>query len=233
MAYRNVNVILDGSGSYDPDGPEDIVEYRWDFGDNQSTVGASAIVLHKYSNLGNYTVTLTVKDAAGETSSDTCLVEIINRPPVANAGEDHLITALTTALKATVALEGSASNDPDGSIVEYKWDFGDGSSPAYGEVVTHQYTGLGNYEVTLTVKDNDGATAIDSCMVTMNLKAVTPSGDPTKILVAMPTATGELPPGLDVPEKTIYLTAEEFAQYSTTAQSGKDKKGKGFQVYQK
>lgn len=50
---------------------------------------------------------------------------------------------------------GSGSNDLDGSIVSYEWDFGDGTN-ATGVSPTHIYTAAGTYTVTLTVVDDDG-----------------------------------------------------------------------------
>jgi PKD repeat protein len=49
----------------------------------------------------------------------------------------------------------SSSSDPDGEIVSYQWDFGDGNS-ASGQLVTHTYSEPGLYTVTLNVTDNDG-----------------------------------------------------------------------------
>lgn len=54
-------------------------------------------------------------------------------------------------------LDGSASSSPDGAIVSYEWDFGDGETGA-GAVVTHTYTEKGVYEVTLLVTDSSGNT---------------------------------------------------------------------------
>ena len=54
-----------------------------------------------------------------------------------------------------ITFDASSSYDPDGEIVRYSWDFGDGNT-AEGEVVTHAYTGAGEYTVTLTVTDNEG-----------------------------------------------------------------------------
>ena len=52
--------------------------------------------------------------------------------------------------------DGQPSLDPDGSIVDYSWDFGDGAV-ATGIAPSHSYTTTGSYAVTLTVTDNDGA----------------------------------------------------------------------------
>lgn len=56
-----------------------------------------------------------------------------------------------------VSFDGSGSADPDGSIVDYAWDFGDGDTGS-GQTTTHTYTTPGTYTPSLTVTDNDGAT---------------------------------------------------------------------------
>jgi PKD repeat protein len=68
-----------------------------------------------------------------------------NNPPRAN------FTSSCTELSCT--FDGSASTDDDGSIVTYKWDFGDGTGGT-GSQVTHQFATLGSYAVTLTVTDD-------------------------------------------------------------------------------
>lgn len=80
---------------------------------------------------------------------------VINEPPVA------LATATPTAGDAPLAVtfDGTASYDPDGSPLTYRWDFGDGTPLADGPQVSHTYTtGGGEYAATLTVLDPQGAT---------------------------------------------------------------------------
>ena len=59
-----------------------------------------------------------------------------------------------------VTFNASASYDPDGSIVSYTWDFGDGTPPITENdpITYHTYTSYGDYTVKLTVTDNDGLT---------------------------------------------------------------------------
>jgi serine protease len=64
-------------------------------------------------------------------------------------------SAPTTA--DTVTFDASASGDGDGSIATSAWDLGDGTQKQ-GESVTHSYATAGDYTVSLTVTDDDGAT---------------------------------------------------------------------------
>lgn len=57
-----------------------------------------------------------------------------------------------------VDFDGSASSDPDGSIVSWEWDFGDQSAQS-GESVSHTYDQAGTYTAVLTVTDDMGAQA--------------------------------------------------------------------------
>jgi PKD repeat protein len=57
----------------------------------------------------------------------------------------------------TITFNASNSTDPDGTIENYEWDFGDGEK-AEGEIATHSYSSAKNYTVKLTVTDNEGAT---------------------------------------------------------------------------
>jgi len=64
-------VTFDANGSTDNVG---IISYEWDFGDGSTGIGMTAI--HIYTQAGTYNVTLTVKDSAGNTSTDTLTVTV-------------------------------------------------------------------------------------------------------------------------------------------------------------
>ena len=62
----------------------------------------------------------------------------------------------------SVDFDASASSDPDGTIAEYYWDFGDGQTASLAlATVTHQYTNVQSdpqvFTAILTVTDNLGA----------------------------------------------------------------------------
>jgi len=88
---------------------------------------------------------------------------IPNQLPVA------VINAKPTSGNAplTVNFDGSASSDPDGSIISYEWNFGDGNTGS-GATVSHTYTTTGTFSVTLTVTDNDGAADTVNKEITVN-----------------------------------------------------------------
>lgn len=88
-------------------------------------------------------------------------VILMNQSPVADAGPDR-----TAIVAETLEFDGTGSSHPDGSIISYEWDFGDGTSGS-GEIVTHTYAALGSFTVILTVTDSDGATATDTAVVTV------------------------------------------------------------------
>jgi PKD repeat protein len=143
-------VTFNASGSYDPDGY--IVSYSWDFGDGNIATGVT--VSHSYPAIGTYTVTLTVTDDDGATDSVTATKTVMNRPPVANFTE----SAHTVYTDEMITFNATESYDPDGTIVSYLWDFGDGNT-ATGVTTDYAYSEDGNYTVTLTVTDDDGASA--------------------------------------------------------------------------
>jgi BNR repeat-containing family member/PKD domain/Concanavalin A-like lectin/glucanases superfamily len=91
-----------------------------------------------------------------QTQVHALMSDSANVPPVADA--EPAIRAGHAPLE--VRFDASASRDPDGSVADYSWDFGDGSSASdTGVDATHTYTAGGRYFPTLTVTDGDGATS--------------------------------------------------------------------------
>ena len=75
-----------------------------------------------------------------------------------NQKPSAIFTANPTSGEAPLAVSLDATNsyDPDGNIVSYSWDLGDGET-ASGEKPDHVYSSSGNFIVELTVTDNGGA----------------------------------------------------------------------------
>ena len=168
--------LLDGTASYDSDGSID--KYLWSkiSGPSSSTIVRSQSVQATIKNLsqGIYQVELTITDNGGLSAKDTVMitvdsVAVPNHPPVANAGQDHVITLPTD----TVTLDGSQSADPDNNITAYQWTKVSGpSSLLIAEVgaVKTQVSALveGVYHFELKITDNKGLTGSDTVQVKVN-----------------------------------------------------------------
>ena len=111
-----IAVAFDGSASSDPDGS--IISYSWDFGDGATGTGVSPT--HIYASANVYNVTLTVMDDAGATDAVGTTANIVaapvNQPPVSDPNGPY-----TGTVSIAVAFDGTASSDPDGSIISYSW----------------------------------------------------------------------------------------------------------------
>ena len=143
-------VNMDASASSDEDGA--IVSYEWDFGDDAMDTGV--MTSHTYTENGNYTVTLTVTDNDGLTSTAQQDIRVAVPPPTASftsdvsGGFDPLV----------VNFDASASSDQNGTITDYSWDFGD-EQTGNGVMAQYTYLSTGIFTVSLTVMDNDGETS--------------------------------------------------------------------------
>jgi RHS repeat-associated protein len=83
-----------------------------------------------------------------------------------------MFTLVTDGLEVT--LDGSGSQDVDGEITDYSWQWGDGTADGTGATPTHVYEASGTYTLTLTTTDADGASASVSRQVTV-------AGPPTTV----------------------------------------------------
>lgn len=151
---------FDASDSFDPGGS--IASYFWSFGDGETSGSSPPTVTHTYAAFGTFNVTLTVTDDAGATGTQQQSLTVVNAPPVASSTPP-------TCSGLTCTFDGSASTDPDGSIVGHAWNFGDGTAGT-GVTVSHAYATAGSYTATLTVTDNDAATGAH----TRNVSVVAP-----------------------------------------------------------
>ena len=125
-----------------------IASRTWSFGDGSAPATGSA-VSHTFAHTGSYTVTLTVRDVTGLSSSLRRSVTLAtpNLPPAA---------AFTISCVDLSCAFTDRSTDTDGAIVAWSWAFGAGS--AYVASPSFKFAAPGTYYVTLTVADDDGAT---------------------------------------------------------------------------
>ncbi|MCX6465541.1 MAG: phytase [Pseudonocardiales bacterium] len=119
----------------------------------------------------------------GTGNQDFKLTRLERVVDLAGAGTNRSPTAaFTTSCSATTCtFDASASTDPDGSVVSYAWDFGDGATGT-GPVADHTYAGSAPQVVTLTVRDGEGAIGFAS-------GAATPTGTTAQIVQVAAAAT--------------------------------------------
>jgi glucose/arabinose dehydrogenase/PKD repeat protein len=152
------SVIFNGSGSYDPDGS--IASYAWDFGDASSAAGS--VATHSYSTYGVFYVTLVVTDFDNLTASQTASIRVLAFPTASFAfGPPKPLEG------ASVTFDASNSTDPDGTITQYEWNWGDGSNStvSVSSFAQHTFATFGQYTVGLMVTDSDGLTNTTSAEV--------------------------------------------------------------------
>jgi PKD repeat protein len=195
-------ISFSSAGSSDPDGT--IASYAWAFGDGGTSTLANPT--HNYAAAGSYTATLTVTDNQGATGSDQASVTVSgggggNISPTAVAGG-----AYGGQAGAAISFSSTGSNDPDGSLASYSWDFGDGGSSTLANPA-HIYAAAGSFTATLTVTDNQGATGSAQATVTVTPASSTP--------FAWTSSFGGLESGLNTYPLTITLNlAQDINQTS-------------------
>jgi PKD repeat protein len=162
---RGDTVIFTGNAIDDGE----VVLYEWDFNgdgifDFESTTSAAATWV--YPDIGEHQAVLRATDDQGATGTATVTVVVHNHPPTLRA--NNIVSDVED-----VELQVSAE-DPDGEVVSFVWDPGDGSAniTTTGHAVVHSYPDIGEYRVNVTVVDNDGATATTSFWVERVPRAV-------------------------------------------------------------
>ncbi len=158
-----LTVQFDASDSLDPEGTA--LAYFWNFGDGTTATTGTELTSHQYTEPGTYTASITVTDNQGAMHSTTS-------QPILVIGSDtgqseFKPTARIVASKKSglapvaVTFNGTEStpSQQDGSITQYRWNFGDGSTGSNREE-QHMFTAPGNYTIQLTVTDNLGRQAV-------------------------------------------------------------------------
>jgi len=123
--------------------------WKWNFGDGKTSTIQNPT--HKYSNAGNYTVSLTISNVVGGNMvTKTDYITVLARPVAA-------FSASPTSGKAPIMV---AFNDTStGSPIKWKWTFGDGTTSTQ-QNPTHKYSKVGRYTVTLTATNNNSSNTV-------------------------------------------------------------------------
>ncbi|MDI6791775.1 MAG: PKD domain-containing protein, partial [bacterium] len=141
------------------------------FGDGN--ISADTNPTHQYTSDGNYTCTLAVTDAGGDTEDTTTIITVTPAKPTAKFAVDSASNTECHIFKFT------DNSDSDGcqDITGYLWNFGDGNISADTNP-THQYTNEGDYTCTLTITDFGGDTEDTTTTITVtDVAPVAKAGD--------------------------------------------------------
>jgi len=120
-------------------------KWKWNFGDKGTSTLQNPT--HKYSKTGNYTVSLTVSNAAGSNTATKPNYITVVAKPVANFASK----VTSGKVPFTVFFTDKSSGSP----TSWNWDFGDGATST-DKNPTHQYLEEGSYTVKLTVTNAVG-----------------------------------------------------------------------------
>ena len=173
---------------------QDVWSSSWIYGEFTSPNFATGTFRHTKTQPSGYTC---------DTGNITWSARRVNEPPIAGFTfypskpfVNQLITFYAPSL----------SYDPDGHVDSYYWNFGDGNIGT-GETVEHSYSSAGNYDVILTITDNDGAT--DTTL---------------KTITVYPQTTGDInineimynPPGADTDNEWLELYNNDTTDINIT-----------------
>jgi len=169
------SVTFDASSSFDPDGA--IREYRWDFQSDGFADASGIQTATSFPSAGSFQVTLTVVDSAGASHATSQTVRVrlqpANQPPTARFS----FSPSNPQVGQTVTFGSTARRVGEGCIRECRWDLNsDGRLDATGSRVAARFNSARNFSATLTVVDNQGASA--SVTQTVRVGANAPSNRP-------------------------------------------------------
>ncbi|MGQ0536174.1 MAG: PKD domain-containing protein, partial [Methanobacteriota archaeon] len=136
-----------------------IRSWHWDFGDGTNSTERNPV--HRFTKKGSLPVTLRVIDGDGLVATRTKTVPVVNLPPEVS----FRLEPAAPKPGEDVRFEAVAA-DPDGSIASWTWRFA-GGREAGGPNATHRFATEGRHRVTLTVVDDDDASATFADLVTV------------------------------------------------------------------
>ncbi|MCF8386382.1 MAG: PKD domain-containing protein, partial [Bacteroidales bacterium] len=135
----NTSLLLTGNST------TNIVSWYWDFDDG--TNGSGQNINHNYPLSGQYLVSLMVTNNAGCHDTSTSMISVFPNP----TGDFTINPNDTSCVGEIMNFDATGSVD----IIQWNWDFDDGSS-ATGQNVNHSFDDAGTYYVELVVSNDDG-----------------------------------------------------------------------------
>ena len=137
-----------------------------DFGDGTNSSTANAV--HKYTTVGTYNATLTVKNDVSNQSMTKTIMVIQPTAPIANFTSNP-----TTGI---APLNVAFTDKSTGLPISWSWDFGDGATSTE-QNPTHTYSSAGTYTVNLTVSNANGTNSKTTTIAVFNESNMPPIAD--------------------------------------------------------
>lgn len=157
-----LNIVAPGVLGNDSDGDNDLLTADLDTEPNNGTLTFNPDGSFKYTPSPNFngkdSFTYLADDGLENSNVATVTITVnpVNDAPTADAKGPY-----TGTVGISLKFDGTSSNDEDGTIFIYAWDYGDGNSGG-GPNPSHTYAVEGVFNIVLTVTDDGGATAIDT-----------------------------------------------------------------------
>jgi PKD repeat protein len=153
------SLTFNGDTSTDEDGT--IVSYNWSVAG--SLVASTPNTTINFATEGTYVISLTVTDDFGATNTTSVSVNVTapdNILPLAIL----VVDKNSGVINDTFVFDVSSSRDPDGSIILYQLDFGDGITTQFVNPapISHIYKTVGSYTAKLKIIDNRNGTSLET-----------------------------------------------------------------------
>lgn len=166
ISPTDLQIVTFNDTSTDSDGY--IESWFWDFGDgNTSTLQH---VTHRYFDNGVYTVTFSIIDDDQAVNQVYKMISVLNVGPIAKF---TFFSPFLSKINDTIQFT-DTSIDSDGTVVSWRWDFGDETTSSEQNPV-HKYSTGGTYQISLRINDNDGVS--DTATEFITIYIVTSPGE--------------------------------------------------------
>ncbi len=202
-----------------------LVKYEWNFGDGTPSESAE-VVTHEFKKGGSYTVSLSVTDEDGQSTTKENKLEIassakaptavIESDPAATLDRRTQLRVIEGFAPFTVSFDAKKSFDPDSDIVKYSWDLnGDGTVDIQGSKTSKTWYDTEDAIVTLFVEDSKGNRSSDKVNVRVTRKDLSaaftadPVSGPAPLTVYFDATPSQYLKGEIVSYKWVFGTGRE------------------------
>ena len=215
IAEANISNVKEGdsihfsaANSSDSDGQ--IVSYTWK--DETGSLLSNAIAFdYTFATAGTHTLTLTVSDDAGLSSSTIVTVTVVElQVPIAQIQ----VSTISTTVGTTIHFDANASSDADGQIVSYQWIDESNTTLSNQMTLSHAFATSGEHTITLIIMDDDAQEGrasvnivVEALLVSVDLSANALSLDVNETTSLLATANYNDNTSLDVTSSVVWTIA--------------------------